>query len=194
MRARPGSTGLSPRENRDIPPLDYDIVFRLKAAHPRLPIVLNGGIATRRGGARASAQARRRDDGPRRLSGAVAAAAGRSAAVRRAGAVRVAESGSAGAHPLHRARACARHAAAFHHAPSARPVPGGAGRARLPPASRDRRGQARRMRRGSGRGAGAGGGQAAPNWRTPPRPNVCPGRFHAARRPGSARSRCSSPP
>jgi tRNA-dihydrouridine synthase A len=38
--------GLSPRENRDIPPLDYDIVFRLKAAHPHLPIVLNGGIAT----------------------------------------------------------------------------------------------------------------------------------------------------
>ena len=38
--------GLSPRENRDIPPLDYDVVFRLKAAHPRLPIVLNGGIAT----------------------------------------------------------------------------------------------------------------------------------------------------
>ena len=38
--------GLSPRENRDIPPLDYDRVFRLKAAHPRLPIVLNGGIAS----------------------------------------------------------------------------------------------------------------------------------------------------
>jgi tRNA-dihydrouridine synthase A len=38
--------GLSPRENRDIPTLDYDVVFRLKAAHPRLPIVLNGGIAT----------------------------------------------------------------------------------------------------------------------------------------------------
>jgi tRNA-dihydrouridine synthase A len=36
--------GLSPRENRDIPPLDYDRVYRLKAAHPRLPIVLNGGI------------------------------------------------------------------------------------------------------------------------------------------------------
>ena len=46
MRARPGSPGLSPRENRDIPPLDYALVFRLKAAHPRLPIVLNGGIAT----------------------------------------------------------------------------------------------------------------------------------------------------
>jgi tRNA-dihydrouridine synthase A len=38
--------GLSPRENREVPPLDYDIVFRLKAAHPHLPIVLNGGIAT----------------------------------------------------------------------------------------------------------------------------------------------------
>ena len=36
--------GLSPRENRDIPPLDYDIVYRLKAAHPNLPIVLNGGV------------------------------------------------------------------------------------------------------------------------------------------------------
>jgi tRNA-dihydrouridine synthase A len=38
--------GLSPRENRDVPPLDYGRVFRLKLAHPRLPIVLNGGIAT----------------------------------------------------------------------------------------------------------------------------------------------------
>jgi tRNA-dihydrouridine synthase A len=38
--------GLSPHENRDVPPLDYDVVFRLKAAHPQLPIVLNGGIAT----------------------------------------------------------------------------------------------------------------------------------------------------
>jgi tRNA-dihydrouridine synthase A len=36
--------GLSPRENREIPQLDYDLVFRLKAAHPKLPIVLNGGI------------------------------------------------------------------------------------------------------------------------------------------------------
>ena len=36
--------GLSPRENRDIPPLDYDRVYRLKAAHPALAVVLNGGI------------------------------------------------------------------------------------------------------------------------------------------------------
>jgi tRNA-dihydrouridine synthase A len=38
--------GLSPRENRELPPLDYPRVYRLKAAHPRLPIVVNGGIRT----------------------------------------------------------------------------------------------------------------------------------------------------
>ncbi|MEA2938677.1 MAG: tRNA-dihydrouridine synthase, partial [Alphaproteobacteria bacterium] len=38
--------GLSPRENRDVPPLDYGRVYRLKAAHPDLAIVLNGGIAS----------------------------------------------------------------------------------------------------------------------------------------------------
>ncbi|HEY6992483.1 MAG TPA: tRNA dihydrouridine(20/20a) synthase DusA [Xanthobacteraceae bacterium] len=37
--------GLSPRENRDVPPLDYARVHRLKAAHPALCVVLNGGIA-----------------------------------------------------------------------------------------------------------------------------------------------------
>ncbi len=36
--------GLSPKENRDIPPLDYDRVYRLKAARPDLNIVINGGI------------------------------------------------------------------------------------------------------------------------------------------------------
>ena len=36
--------GLSPKENREVPPLDYDRVYRLKAAHPQLTIVLNGGI------------------------------------------------------------------------------------------------------------------------------------------------------
>ncbi|HCY54003.1 MAG TPA: hypothetical protein DF715_00135, partial [Oceanicaulis sp.] len=37
--------GLSPKENRDIPPLDYEIVRRLKAARPDLEIILNGGLA-----------------------------------------------------------------------------------------------------------------------------------------------------
>jgi tRNA-dihydrouridine synthase A len=38
--------GLSPKENREIPPLDYDRVYRLKAAHPEMTIVLNGGVAS----------------------------------------------------------------------------------------------------------------------------------------------------
>jgi tRNA-dihydrouridine synthase A len=38
--------GLSPRENRDIPPLDYDRVYRLKRAWPKLHISINGGIAS----------------------------------------------------------------------------------------------------------------------------------------------------
>ncbi len=37
--------GLSPKQNREIPPLDYDRVYRLKAAHPRLPVILNGGVS-----------------------------------------------------------------------------------------------------------------------------------------------------
>jgi tRNA-dihydrouridine synthase A len=38
--------GLSPRENRDIPPLDYGRVHRLKRANPALEIAINGGIAS----------------------------------------------------------------------------------------------------------------------------------------------------
>lgn len=38
--------GLSPRENREVPPLDYPLVHRLKAAHPDFEIIINGGIAT----------------------------------------------------------------------------------------------------------------------------------------------------
>jgi len=38
--------GLSPKQNRDVPPLDYERVYRLNAAHPELTIVLNGGIET----------------------------------------------------------------------------------------------------------------------------------------------------
>jgi tRNA-dihydrouridine synthase A len=38
--------GLSPRENREIPPLDYDRVYRLKHAHPQLQVILNGGVGS----------------------------------------------------------------------------------------------------------------------------------------------------
>jgi tRNA-dihydrouridine synthase A len=38
--------GLSPKENRDIPPLDYDRVYRLKVALSDLPVIINGGITS----------------------------------------------------------------------------------------------------------------------------------------------------
>ena len=38
--------GLSPKENRDVPPLDYVLVYALKREKPALEIVINGGIAT----------------------------------------------------------------------------------------------------------------------------------------------------
>jgi len=39
-------SGLSPKQNRDIPPLDYERVYRLKAALPNVPIVINGGVGS----------------------------------------------------------------------------------------------------------------------------------------------------
>jgi len=39
--------GLSPKENREIPPLKYDYVYRLKRDFPQLEIVINGGINSR---------------------------------------------------------------------------------------------------------------------------------------------------
>ncbi len=38
--------GLSPRENRDVPPLDYPLVYELKRAMPAMPIAVNGGVRT----------------------------------------------------------------------------------------------------------------------------------------------------
>ena len=37
-------TGLSPKQNRDIPPLDYELVAELKRSYPDLAIILNGGL------------------------------------------------------------------------------------------------------------------------------------------------------
>nr|WP_234397734.1 tRNA-dihydrouridine synthase [Sneathiella glossodoripedis] len=39
-------TGLSPKENRTIPPLKYDVVYQLKKDFPELEIIINGGIQT----------------------------------------------------------------------------------------------------------------------------------------------------
>ena len=38
--------GLSPKDNRTVPPLDYPLVYELKAAHADLPIAINGGIVS----------------------------------------------------------------------------------------------------------------------------------------------------
>jgi tRNA-dihydrouridine synthase A len=38
--------GLSPKQNRDVPPLDYDRVYRLKATMPGVPVIINGGIGS----------------------------------------------------------------------------------------------------------------------------------------------------
>jgi tRNA-dihydrouridine synthase A len=38
--------GLSPKENREVPPLDYDLVLRMKQAFPHLTICINGGITS----------------------------------------------------------------------------------------------------------------------------------------------------
>ncbi|HEY5206580.1 MAG TPA: tRNA dihydrouridine(20/20a) synthase DusA [Roseiarcus sp.] len=37
--------GLSPKDNRSIPPLDYELVYELKRAYAQWPIILNGGLA-----------------------------------------------------------------------------------------------------------------------------------------------------
>lgn len=39
-------SGLSPKQNRDVPPLRYDVVFQLKQDFPRLEIIINGGISS----------------------------------------------------------------------------------------------------------------------------------------------------
>ncbi|WP_204280585.1 tRNA-dihydrouridine synthase, partial [Providencia stuartii] len=38
--------GLSPKENREIPPLRYEVVYQLKRDFPHLEILLNGGVQT----------------------------------------------------------------------------------------------------------------------------------------------------
>jgi len=38
--------GLSPKENRDVPPLDYDLVRQIKRDYPQVEVVLNGGLKT----------------------------------------------------------------------------------------------------------------------------------------------------
>ena len=75
--------GLSPKENREIPPLDYGRVYRLKAAHPELEIVINGGITSLDEAEAHLAQVDGVGARPRRLSEPLSAGRGRPAPVRR---------------------------------------------------------------------------------------------------------------
>ena len=106
--------GLSPKENRDIPPLDYDRVYRLKASMPDLPVIINGGNRRSRRGQGASWPCRWRDAGARGLSRSVAFAGGGSRIVRRAGAIQCDEGRVRGDGPRtsrinsRRARGCIR--------------------------------------------------------------------------------------
>ncbi len=61
---------LSPKENREIPPLKYDYVHRLKAARRTLPIVINGGITEMAMILAHTGQGAKRVDGPGALDGA----------------------------------------------------------------------------------------------------------------------------
>ena len=151
--------GLSPKENREVPPLDYARVYRLKAAHPHLTIVLNGGIAGLDAGAAhlphvdGVMMGRAAYQEPWRLLAVDPLLFGEAAPFRSP------KAGRRGARSLYRARTREGHAAARHHPPSARPVPRRAGRARFPPASRRRCGFAASRRRIPRRGARAGRGR-----------------------------------
>ena len=74
--------GLSPKENRDVPPLDYDRVAQLKARRPELEIVLNGGIEFSRQCKNASRRGRRRHARTRGLRRSLSLGRGRSRDVR----------------------------------------------------------------------------------------------------------------
>ena len=131
--------GLSPKENREVPPLDYARVYRLKAAHPQLTVVLNGGVA---GVEQAPAHLQHVDgvmmgraayQEPWRLIAVDPLVFGADAPFASP------KQAAAALLPYIEREIAQRHAAARHHATSARLVPRRARRARFPPPSRRRR-------------------------------------------------------
>ena len=128
--------GLSPKENREVPPLDYGRVYRLKAAHPELTIVLNGGVAsiedalTHLQHVDGVMMGRAAYQEPWRLLAVDPLLFGEAAPFASA------KAAAAALTPYIAREIAAGHAASFHHPASARPVPCRAGRARLSPPSR----------------------------------------------------------
>ena len=140
--------GLTPKENREIPPLKYDFVHRLKRERPALPVVLNGGIADLGADCRPPGRgARRRDAGPRGLSPAGPARGARAGG----GGSGLARATAVADHRTHGALCASAGAAgrstALDHAPHARPDGRTRGRPRLAPVSVGRRDAARMRRR-----------------------------------------------
>ena len=155
--------GLSPKENRDVPPLDYDLVARVKAENPDLTIVMNGGIATL-------------DEAAAHLRHVDGVMLGRAAYQNPAMLAEV-DARFFGGMPVHDRRTrskpisnmsrtnCARRAAERDDQAHARPVQRPAGRARFPPPSVRERDQAGRQSSNAARRAGA---SVPPPARRPP--------------------------
>ncbi len=145
--------GLSPKENREVPPLDYGRVYRLKQRHPAMFIGINGGIGSL-------------DEAEDHLAFVDGVMLGRAAYhtpeilggvdarfyADEASAMDAREGGR-GHVPLHRGGARPRRAPLAHHPPHARTVPRRARGAGVAAGAHRRRGQARRRAVGGSRRA-----------------------------------------
>jgi tRNA-dihydrouridine synthase A len=139
--------GLSPKENREVPPLDYGLVYRLKASMPHVPVIINGGIAS-------LAAARAHLD---HVDGVMLGRAAYHDPWRLVDADRALFGETPPAQGMKDAIADLRHAAARHDAASGRRLSRRPRRARLPPASCGERGEAGRRGKRAARCRGAGG-------------------------------------
>ena len=102
--------GLSPKDNRNVPPLDYGLVRALKQRFPKVPVVLNGGLSTLAEMRAELDHVDGGDGGARRLSEPGAAPRCRCGAFRR-GSPRRPGRGGRGFHSLCRGAACRRRSA-----------------------------------------------------------------------------------
>ena len=144
--------GLSPKDNRSIPPLDYELVHALKRAHVHWPIILNGGLADLAAGRANLSHVDGIMLGRAAYQKSGASDRCRSGALRRGRARRRRVRGDRSFHADDCARASARRASARLHPPLAWDVYWPAWRPRLSADSRDRGGEARRRARGVARG------------------------------------------
>ncbi len=156
-------SGLSPKENREVPPLDYPRVYQLKRDFPALTIAINGGVKTLE---EAQQHLQHLDGvmmGARGVPESGHPGAGRQRTVRRADRSAGQRGDRRSTVSVHRARAVQRHLSRPHHPPHPRFVPGRAGRAPVASPPERERPQAGRRCAGGGAGAGAGASAACGN-------------------------------